>query len=293
MAKIDDTTHFIKNIVYARDPRIIDEEKGHCHQRDAFSHLNNVDVKLLVVKNQIMAEDSKYPSLSPRTVQRRMPQNNQPKQTLDSQVYRLTGPEDRTLLFESRFESGNLYLAQKVSDMEYNLLMSNDINTSGHTQWFFFQVRNTRAKHKVRFNILNYSKPDSLFNYGMKITVYSDKKSEKKSVGWHKAGEDIRYFINGIRKDVTYYSKSYYTATFTYQFEYDDDIVYFAYSVPYTYTDLRNDLAAIESDPERCKFVRKANLCRTLSGENCEVLTITSADNLENFRQRKGVVITA
>lgn len=65
-----------------------------------------------------------------------------------------------------------------MSDQEYNLLMSNDINTQGHTQWFFFQVKNTRAKQKVRFNILNYSKPDSLFNYGMKVSVYSDKKSE-------------------------------------------------------------------------------------------------------------------
>lgn len=30
---------------------------------------------------------------------------------LDSQVYRLRDAEDKTLLFESRFESGNLYLA--------------------------------------------------------------------------------------------------------------------------------------------------------------------------------------
>ncbi len=51
----------------------------------------------------------------------------------DAQVYKLTGPEDRTLMFESRFESGNLYLAQKVSDSEYNLLMQNDINTQGYT----------------------------------------------------------------------------------------------------------------------------------------------------------------
>lgn len=42
-------------------------------------------------------------------------------------------PTDKTLLFESKFESGNLYLAQKVSDVEYNLLMQNDINTNGHT----------------------------------------------------------------------------------------------------------------------------------------------------------------
>ena len=52
---------------------------------------------------------------------------------MDSQIHKLDGPEDKTLMFESRFESGNLYLAQKVSDQEYNLLMSNDINTQGHT----------------------------------------------------------------------------------------------------------------------------------------------------------------
>lgn len=85
----------------------------------------------------------------------------------------------------------------------------------------------------------------------MKVSVYSEKKSEKKNMGWHKDGEDIRYFMNGIRKDVTYYSKSYYTATFTYTFEHDDDLVYFAYSVPYTYSDLRNDIVAIETDPLR------------------------------------------
>lgn len=34
-------------------------------------------------------------------------------------------------------------------------------------------------------------------------------------------------------------------------------------------------------------------MCKTLAGEDCEVLTITSKDNLDNFSQRKGVVITA
>ena len=85
-------------------------------------------MKQLLAKNQLMGEESKYPSLSPRTVQRRMPREPA-RQYLDSQVYKLKDPEDKTLLFESRFESGNLYLAQKVSENEYNLLMSNDINT--------------------------------------------------------------------------------------------------------------------------------------------------------------------
>lgn len=111
MAKIDDTTHFIKSIVYARDPSIIDREKQHVHQRDAFSHLNNLDIKSLITKTQLYGEDTKYPNLSPRSVARRMPRDTQPRQFLDSQIYKLKDAEDPTLLFESRFESGNLYLA--------------------------------------------------------------------------------------------------------------------------------------------------------------------------------------
>jgi hypothetical protein len=63
---------------------------------------------------------------------------------------------ERTLVFESRFESGNLFLALKVSDNEYNLLMQNDINTQGHTQWFYFRVQNARKGQTVKMNIINY-----------------------------------------------------------------------------------------------------------------------------------------
>ena len=38
-------------------------------------------------------------------------------------TYKLDGIEDKTLIFESRFESGNLYLATKVSEQEYDCLM--------------------------------------------------------------------------------------------------------------------------------------------------------------------------
>ena len=51
--------------------------------------------------------------------------------------------QDRTLIFESRFETGNLLAAMKISNGEYDLVLQNDINTNGHTQWFFFRVSNT------------------------------------------------------------------------------------------------------------------------------------------------------
>jgi hypothetical protein len=47
--------------------------------------------------------------------------------------YYPTGDQDQTLVFESRFESGNLLASIKVSDHEYDMFLQNDINTNGHT----------------------------------------------------------------------------------------------------------------------------------------------------------------
>jgi hypothetical protein len=44
-------------------------------------------------------------------------------------------PADRTLVFESRFESGNLRRAIQVYECEYDLILNPDFNTRGHTQW--------------------------------------------------------------------------------------------------------------------------------------------------------------
>ena len=63
------------------------------------------------------------------------------------------GDNDLTLVFESRFESGNLLASMKVSDNEYDMFLQNDIKTNGHTQWYFFRVSNTKAGNKVKFNI--------------------------------------------------------------------------------------------------------------------------------------------
>jgi hypothetical protein len=45
------------------------------------------------------------------------------------------------LQFESRFENGNLKKAIMVNIHEYNLILENDVNTKGHTQWFYFTIK--------------------------------------------------------------------------------------------------------------------------------------------------------
>lgn len=68
------------------------------------------------------------------------------------------------LVFDSRFESGNLRKAAKVNNIEYNLWLENDFNTKGHTQWYCFKVVYQADKPaKIQFNILNLAKTYSLY----------------------------------------------------------------------------------------------------------------------------------
>jgi hypothetical protein len=57
--------------------------------------------------------------------------------------------------------------------------MQNDVNTQGHTQWFYFRVQNTKANQRVKFNILNFAKNDSMHNFGLKIAVYSEQRATR------------------------------------------------------------------------------------------------------------------
>ena len=54
--------------------------------------------------------------------------------------YHKESDDDQTLVFESRFESGNLRRAVKIGDYEYNLILKYDHNTTAYTQWFYFRI---------------------------------------------------------------------------------------------------------------------------------------------------------
>lgn len=55
-------------------------------------------------------------------------------------------------------------------------------------------MQNTKKYNEVKFNILNLSKPDSLFNEGMKVLIYSEKMAEEKDIGWQRGGYNIAYY---------------------------------------------------------------------------------------------------
>ena len=191
-----------------------------------------------------------------------------------------------TLIFESRFESGNLALAIKITDVEYELLMQNDINTKGHTQWFYFGV-SIFTKKSVKFTILNFSKKDSLFNAGMEVLVHSSKMHKANNAGWYRSGRDISYFANNISRN----NSTFYSLTFTFDFPHDSDIVYFAYCYPYTYSELTKDLEFLQA--RNADILKRKVLCVSLCEKPCEVVTITAPGTAEEIKNRKGAVISA
>ncbi len=199
-----------------------------------------------------------------------------------SQFYTPTIDNDTTLIFESRFESGNLLAAFKISDNYYQLVVQNDTNTNGYFQWFFFRVTGGKKGQVVHFNIINLMKEYSLFNRGMKLSIYSDKKAEVEKKGWHKGGFNIEYYRNSLFKYVKEQKRLLSSLSFSYEFEYENDTVYFANTIPYTYTDLFKELNELQKNDDKYNFLQRKTLCTTLAGNNLDYISITSNEYYNN-----------
>ncbi|XP_043829300.1 cytosolic carboxypeptidase 2 isoform X9 [Dromiciops gliroides] len=202
----------------------------------------------------------------------------------------LQGPEDDTLLFESRFESGNLQKAVRVDTYEYELTLRTDLYTNKHTQWFYFRVQNTRKEITYRFTIVNLLKPKSLYTIGMKPLLYSEVDARTQSIGWRRAGEEIKYYKKGAEEG----HPTFYCLTWTVRFPHDQDTCYFAHFYPYTYTDLQYYLLTVANNPIQSQFCKLRTLCRSLAGNTVYLLTITNpSKNSEIAAAKKAVILSA
>lgn len=69
--------------------------------------------------------------------------------------------------FDSNFECGNLETVREKEPNVYDIIIRNDSNSAGHVHWFYFRVKTPQVFKTqmpiVKFNILNMTKRDSLF----------------------------------------------------------------------------------------------------------------------------------
>lgn len=185
------------------------------------------------------------------------------------QDYTLVIPPN-TLRFSSKFESGNLKKAVKISENDYRLILEYDTETLGYTQWYFFSVKPYKSEHKVKFSITNLLKFESLYNQGMKPVVFSQLDSLEDPAKWQRNCTNVGYFKNNYKRPN---GNSLYTLTFTYTFEDPTETIYFAYSYPYTYSSLISYINHIKI--MHSSILSSNTLCHTLAGNPCPIITIT------------------
>ncbi|CAD8045932.1 unnamed protein product [Paramecium primaurelia] len=176
--------------------------------------------------------------------------------------------------FSSTFESGNLDRVDYISNEEYNLFMRIDTNSIGHSNWFYFKTTNNQL-NKIKFNICNFTKPQSLYTKGMKPYILSKKGSQKY---FTQQGEFIKYYQVG----------ELYVLSFIYQYEYVDDEVEFATLPPYKYTELRRKIKKWHKKYKQ--YLTKLKLTTTLSGLVLPLLVITDKNINKN---KKIIIVTA
>ncbi|NXY84212.1 CBPC3 carboxypeptidase, partial [Alcedo cyanopectus] len=197
--------------------------------------------------------------------------------------------EDSTLVFEARFESGNLERVVKINEFEYQLTLRSDLYTSRYTDWYYFQVSNTRAGVHYRFTIVNFTKCNSLYQHGLRPLLYSETDAKKHHVGWRRTGDEIKYYRNNAGEGRC----RYFSLTWTFQFPHDRDTCYFAHCYPYTYSNLQEYLVGISKDPVKSTFCKIDALCHSLAGNVVPILTITNPLRSRRGAERKAVILTA
>ena len=224
---------------------------------------------------------------------------------------------DTLPIFESHFESGNLQLAYIIQNLEekdnnnnnnsttndttdivglnnsnnlnnstnvnnneniekYELFLHNDTNTSGYTQWFFFRVSNVKKGKTLNLNIMNFLRKTTKYCNGLKIWVYS---------------RNFLYKLNKGKKEYCY------TLSFNYTFKFDNDEVFFANCIPFTYTDLNRDLNLYtKNENDIYTFFNRKKLCSTIIGNEVEFFSINNSSMkypfvTSNLNDKKGVVL--
>jgi hypothetical protein len=76
--------------------------------------------------------------------------------------------------------------------------------------------------------------------------------------------------------------ENYYTFSFTYEFEPNqDDEVWFAHAIPYTYTDMQEKLAEIRFNPSYSDFLKMNIQCFSLGKNPVPLITIT--ENISTY----------
>lgn len=155
-----------------------------------------------------------------------------------------------------------------VLQREYDLQIQPDSHNHRYRVWFYFSISNVRKKQVVVLNITNFSKGKSLYREGMTPLVRSTSRPH-----WQRMPSRNTFYYKCPRHNS-------YVLTFVFEFDLEEDVYYFAYCYPYTYTDLQRYLHSIDS--MQLPFYKRELLCRTMQHRRIDMLIIGDDPRSQN-----------
>lgn len=175
--------------------------------------------------------------------------------------------------------------SKEISDYEFNIWTKHDCHgtqfQNNNRTWFYFGVRSNCPSVSVRFNIVNLNKQVKMFSQGM-CPVF---KIVPGHLHWERIRERPTYTLDQRGNDFTL-SFLYYTP------ENSKAVTYFAFTYPFSYTDLQNYLKRIDA-----RMGKRSVMCtddiyyhrecaiKSLEDRRLDVLTISSYHNISMERE--------
>jgi cytosolic carboxypeptidase protein 2/3 len=185
-----------------------------------------------------------------------------------------------SLIFDSKFESGNLDQVVMISSYEYDLYMRPDTNTGTHMHWFYFSVTGFAGTQTVKFNIVNFSRSSPLFKAGMKPKALSlIKLQQGETCGWEYIGENLTFGVSKINKLLDPgCKKQFFMLSFEFQPVSPNDKIWIATTTPYTFSRLWKVIKYVKSDDinYHLSHIKVSNIGKTLSLVDIPMITITN-----------------
>ncbi|KAF4662023.1 hypothetical protein FOL47_006427 [Perkinsus chesapeaki] len=180
-------------------------------------------------------------------------------------MYTPMNAEDNTLIFESRFESGNLQTAVKVTMGKPSSLFQKGMEPVVWSTQDFYQGSGVGWVRGSGVCGIQYGKTNT------------DRHLLTRVAAALKVGEECDGVpaVEIARQTASFVEAS--ALTFQYTPQWDGDTVYFAYTYPYTLTRLHDFISEMENSRGGRRYLTRYPLCRTLAGNRVDVLTITSS----------------
>lgn len=198
--------------------------------------------------------------------------------------------------------------SEDTIDYEFNLWTKHDCHgtqfQNNNRTWFYFGVKTNTPNVYIKFNIINLNKQVKMFSQGM-CPVF---KIVPGHLHWERIRDKPTYTVNFILNVIIpYIFKNLYKFTifqldqkgndFTLSFLYNAPenskaITYFAFTYPFSYTDLQNYLRRIEVKISKRNLTSADDIyyhrecaIKSLEGRRMDLITISSFHNISTERE--------